>query len=157
VLGGAAANADEGARRIERVLADGSALEKFRQIVAAQGGDPRVCDDPVGVLPPAAPESSAVVARQAGFVVAIDAEAVRRAVVLLGGGRQRKEDRIDPTVGVDVLVKLGDEVREGDVLAVANGRGDLSAAITEVARAYTIGETAPARAPLIQEVLREVG
>src|SRR5262249_61358612 len=106
--------AEGGPRRIERVLADGSALEKFRQIVAAQGGDPRVCDDPVGVLPPAAPESSAVVARQAGFVVAIDAEAVGRAVVLLGGGRQRKEDRIDPTGGVDVLVKLGHEVRDGD-------------------------------------------
>jgi len=155
VLGGAEATPAAGRARIEKVLADGSALEKFRQIVTAQGGNPRVCDDPVKVLPPTAPDNAPVTARRNGFVAVIDAEAVGRAVVLLGGGRQRKEDRIDPTVGVDVLVKLGDEVREGDVLAVANGRGDLSAALAELARAYTVGDAAPPRAPLIQEILRE--
>src|SRR5262249_7172390 len=76
VLGGVAATASDGARRIEAVLRDGSALEKFRQIVAAQGGDPRVCDDPAKVLPRTAPDEAPVVARRNGTVVAIDAEAV---------------------------------------------------------------------------------
>jgi pyrimidine-nucleoside phosphorylase len=153
LLGGAARTPEEGALRIEQVLGDGSALEKLRQIVVAQGGDPRVCDDPQALLP-VAPDEGPLVAPRDGHVVAIDAEAIGRAVVLLGGGRQKKEDKIDHSVGVDVLVKLGDEVRAGDVLAVAAGRGDLSAAMAELGRAYVIGDAPPARPPLILEVLR---
>ena len=155
LLAGAAATPAAAARRIAAALDDGSALEKMRQIVAAQGGDPRVCDDPVKVLPPVAPVAGPSVARRTGFVTAVDAEAVGRAVVLLGGGRQRKEDTIDPTVGVDVLVRLGDEVEEGDVLAIANGRGDVSAAVAELDRAYTVGDAPPVVPTLILEILRD--
>jgi pyrimidine-nucleoside phosphorylase len=154
VLGGAAATPAEGAARIAAVLDDGSALEKMRQIVRAQGGDPRVCDRPEEVLPARAPDEGRASARRGGFVVAVDAEAVGRAVVLLGGGRQKKEDRIDPSVGVEVLVRLGDAVAEGETLALAHGRGDLGAALAELQRAYVIGDAPVAPPALVQEVLR---
>jgi pyrimidine-nucleoside phosphorylase len=144
-----------GEARIAAVLDDGRALEKFREIVRAQGGDPRVCDDPRAVLE-RAPSETPVPARRAGRIAAIDAEAVGTAVVVLGGGRRRKEDRIDPAVGVTVLVRLGDEVREGEPLAVVHHRGDPSAAAALVAGAYRIEDEAPAPPPLVLEVLREV-
>jgi thymidine phosphorylase len=144
-----------GEARIAAVLDDGRALEKFREIVRAQGGDPRVCDDPRAVLE-RAPSETPVPARRAGRIAAIDAEAVGTAVVVLGGGRRRKEDRIDPAVGVTVLVRLGDEVREGEPLAVLHHRGDPSAAAALVAGAYRIEDEAPAPPPLVLEVLREV-
>jgi pyrimidine-nucleoside phosphorylase len=155
VLGGAAAEAAEGARRIAAVLDDGRALEKMRQIVAAQGGNPEVCDDPTGVLPAAAPDAASVTASKRGFVAAVDAEAIGRAVVLLGGGRLRKDDHIDPSVGIEIETRLGEEVRPGQVLAVLRGRGDLGAALATASAAYTIADAPPAPRPLILEVLRE--
>ena len=155
MLGGVAGSPAEGARRIEAALDDGSALEKMKQIVAAQGGDPEVCEEPTKVLPAPAPDVLPVIARRGGFITAVDTQAVGRAVILLGGGRQRKEDRIDPTVGIEIDVRIGDEVREGQVLALVRGRGDPSAAVATVAHAYTIGEERVAPPPLILEVLRE--
>jgi thymidine phosphorylase len=143
-----------GAARIERALDGGAALEKLREIVAAQGGDPRVCDDPDGVLP-RAPSETPVAARRPGRVRAIDAEAVGTAVVMLGGGRRRKEDRVDPAVGVTVLARLGDEVREGQAIALVHHRGDASAAVAHLLSAYEIGEGDVVVPPLIHDVLRE--
>src|SRR5262249_20739250 len=100
----ALAGVEGGPPRIARALQGGAALEKMREIVRAQGGDARVCDDPAAVLP-RAPHETAVRARRGGRVAAIDAAAVGTAVVVLGGGRRRKEDRVDPAVGVSVLAR----------------------------------------------------
>jgi pyrimidine-nucleoside phosphorylase len=155
-LGGAMldlAGVVDGERQIAAALDSGRALEKWRDIVRAQGGDPRVCDAPDEVLP-RAPEETPVRARRDGVVVRIDAEAVGTAVVLLGGGRGRKEDAVDHAVGVRVERRLGDAVREGDVLAVAQHRGDASAACARLAAAYTIGDGPLTPPPLVHEVLQ---
>ncbi|NUR55040.1 MAG: thymidine phosphorylase, partial [Acidobacteria bacterium] len=89
----------DGARAQQRVraaIADGSGFEKLKQIVANQGGDPRVIDDPTRM--PSAPDRDGVQAARDGFVAAIDAELVGRAAVLLGAGRDRLDAAIDPGV-----------------------------------------------------------
>jgi pyrimidine-nucleoside phosphorylase len=152
----ALAGIDDGAARIARALDDGSALEKFRQIVAAQGGDPRVCDAPEQVLPQA-PEHFDMIAQQAGVLTAIDAEAIGNAVVVLGGGRRKKEDAVDPAVGVSVLAKLGQRVERGQVFARLHHRDNptVSRAMQLVHEAFRLDADAAERpaAPLVLEVV----
>jgi pyrimidine-nucleoside phosphorylase len=110
-LGGVVRHAAEGATRIERALADGSALEVFRKVVAAQGGDPRVCDSPDSVLPCAQHRDE--LGLPPGRVVAIDSEALGIAGVLLGAGRRTKDDVIDPAAGLVVDARLGQVIERG--------------------------------------------
>ncbi len=114
-LGGKVEDLPAGEAMIARALDDGSAAERFRLVVAAHGGDPRVVDDP-GRLP-GAPEVQAVLAPHDGLLVAIDAYAVAVAALRLGAGRLRKEDAIDPRVGFVLCCKPGDAVRRGEPLA----------------------------------------
>jgi pyrimidine-nucleoside phosphorylase len=154
VLGGAAKTEHDGGELIARALDDGRALEKFRQIVAAQGGDPRVCDNPRAILPQA-PARTEVFAAHAGLIGAIDAEAVGMAGLVLGGGRRRKEDAIDPAVGVTVHVRLGDRVDDRPIATLHHREGgDVAAAVELLRNAYTIGDVPPPDAPLIMEILR---
>ncbi|HEX2686786.1 MAG TPA: thymidine phosphorylase [Kofleriaceae bacterium] len=111
VLGGVARDPDDGRARIEQVLADGSALEVFRRVVAAQGGDPRVCDSPGSVLPKA--RSRDELALPAGRITAIDSEALGIAALILGAGRRTKDDTIDPAAGLVVDAYLGEQVEPG--------------------------------------------
>jgi thymidine phosphorylase len=111
VLGGVAKSAAEGRTRIEKVLRDGSALDVFRKVVAAQGGDPRVCDSPGSVLPK--PVARDELGLPAGRIVSIDSEALGIAALILGAGRRTKEDTIDPAAGLVVDAYLG-EVIEPD-------------------------------------------
>jgi len=111
VLGGVARDPAEGAARIERALGDGSALEVFRKLVAAQGGDPRVCDSPGSVLP--RPAHRDELALPPGRVVAIDVEALGIAALLLGAGRRTTDDRIDPAAGLVVDAYQGELIEPG--------------------------------------------
>jgi thymidine phosphorylase len=111
VLGGVAKTADEGRTKIDKALADGSALDVFRKVVEAQGGDPRVCDSPGSVLPK--PKHRDELHLRRGRVVAIDSEALGIAALLLGAGRRTKEDTIDPSAGLVVDAYLGEELEEG--------------------------------------------
>src|SRR5512140_2830534 len=111
VLGGVAADAAHGRAMIEKALADGSALEVFRKVVAAQGGDPRVCDSPGSVLPK--PKSRDELVLRPGRIVAIDSEALGIAALILGAGRRTKEDGIDPAAGLVIDAYLGEIVEPG--------------------------------------------
>jgi pyrimidine-nucleoside phosphorylase len=111
VLGGVARDPAEGRARIAGVLADGSALEVFRRLVAAQGGDPKVCDSPGSVLPRAARRDE--LGLPPGRVVAIDSEALGIAALILGAGRRTKEDTIDPAAGLVVDAYLGEVIEPG--------------------------------------------
>ena len=93
----------------------GAALAKLRAMVAAQGGDPAVIDDPSGF--PAAAYEHDVVCMQDGWLYATDTEKIGIAAVLLGAGRETKESVIDPAAGIRLLKKAGDPVKKGDVLA----------------------------------------
>lgn len=100
----------------ERAVESGDALRKFREMVGAQGGNTAWIDDPE--LFPRAPFSRIVRARQDGFIGHMDAEGYGTAALLLGAGRQKKEDPVDHSAGIRILKKTGDEVSEGDGIAV---------------------------------------
>jgi thymidine phosphorylase len=111
VLAGVAKDQAEGRARIEKVLADGSALEVFRKVVAAQGGDPRVCDSPGSVLPKATHRTELTL--PPGRIVSVNSEMLGMAALILGAGRIVKEDIIDPAAGVVVDAYVGEVIEPG--------------------------------------------
>lgn len=115
LLGGRAESGDEARRVLTGLLEAGKALEKFKELVREQGGNVEVLDKPD--LLPQARYSHEVKAPETGYVAAIDAAAVGRAAMLLGAGRQTKEDEIDPAAGVVLIKKPGERVRPGDTVA----------------------------------------
>jgi pyrimidine-nucleoside phosphorylase len=121
--------------RADRALDDGSALERFASLVEAQGGDPRVADDPGAVLP-RAPVVVPLVASGTGFVRAVDAELIGRAAVALGAGRMTKAEPVDPAVGIVVRPKIGDPVEKGTPIGEVHARAP--AAATEAAAAVSL-------------------
>ncbi|MEO8842909.1 MAG: thymidine phosphorylase [Kofleriaceae bacterium] len=162
VLGGVAANPLEGRKQIEAALADGSALEVFRKVVEAQGGDPRVCDSPGSVLPK--PKHRDELGLPPGRITSIDSEALGIAALILGAGRRTKDDVIDPSAGLVVDAYLG-EIVEHDAppqitlhhsLAPEDGRVAEARAMIE--RAFVIQPAdqslLPPRTTRILEVIR---
>ncbi len=158
-LGGVVADPLAGQARIARALDDGSALACLRRVVAAQGGDPAVCDHPERVLPQAARQVP-VTAPRAGAIAAIAAEDVGMAALVLGAGRRTKDDVIDPAVGVMMACRPGDRVAAGQPLATLHTNlGDDDPRVAEAIRrlqgAITIADHAPApAASRVLEVLR---
>lgn len=116
VMGGAAECIPAGEAAASRALADGSALATFRAWVAAQGGDPRVADDPGGVLPRPA-VSEVLRAPSSGYLQGMDAEEVGRAACALGAGRDVKGAAIDPAAGVELHVRVGRPIEAGQAVA----------------------------------------
>jgi pyrimidine-nucleoside phosphorylase len=108
-------------------IGSGEALERFRAMVQAQGGDPRVVDDPEGVLP-AAPVREPLLADRSGTVAAFEAEEIGLASVDLGAGRLRKGDPIDPAVGIVVHPKIGDRLEAGTPIGEVHARDREAAA-----------------------------
>ena len=156
LVGGAAADLASARDRCRRAIADGSALERFRRVIAAQGGEPRVCDDPAGILP-RAHDMVSFRADRAGFVTRLRAWPVGQASMLLGAGRQTVDSRIDPAAGIVLVRKEGDAVVAGDVIAElhfnpAHAAG-VPAALDLIGEACTIGPTAAPRRPLIVDRL----
>jgi pyrimidine-nucleoside phosphorylase len=111
---------------VERALDGAAAAEAFGAMVEAQGGDRRVVDEPWGVLP-RAPVQRAV-ASPSGYLAAVDAEALGRAAAILGAGRMKKGDQIDPAVGIEFFPKIGDRLQEGQEIAVVHARNAEAAA-----------------------------
>jgi pyrimidine-nucleoside phosphorylase len=112
---------DEARVRAERAIDDGAALERFRAMVAAQGGDPRVVDDPVAVLP-RAPVVAPLIVDRSGTLAAVDAQEIGLASAALGAGRMRKGDPIDPAVGLVLRAKVGDELVTGEPIGEVHAR-----------------------------------
>lgn len=139
MLGGVAADVTEAEAKLRAVVADGRALEKFRAIVTAQGGDARVVDEPERL--PQAKLQVELAATVPGDVTDVDAMEVALAALRLGAGRARAEDRIDHAVGVADLVKRGETVAAGDRLCTihANDPAALDAARALLAQAIVIG------------------
>lgn len=137
-------------QRIDEVISSGAALERFERMVAAHGGDPRVIED--RSLLPWAPEHHELLAQRSGFVTRCDARQIGVAAMRLGAGRTRKEDDIDHGVGIELVAKLGEEVVEGDVLAILTHRpGDIEPAVDLAASAWVIDEEPPPSLTLIHE------
>jgi pyrimidine-nucleoside phosphorylase len=153
-LGGAVSGLEEGRRRIRAAMTDGSGLAKFREMVAFQGGDPAVADEPDRL--PTARFTEPVAADRDGFVVRVDTEKVGMACVLLGGGRRRKEDAIDPAVGFRIHARLGSRVRKGEPLVSVHhqGGGSLAEVTETILAAYGIADLPVPAGPLVIETIR---
>jgi pyrimidine-nucleoside phosphorylase len=149
MLGRVADDPADAERKVRDAIASGAGLERFRRIIEQQGGDPHVVED-YGRLP-AAPERHVMTAPRTGFLTSLDAELIGRASVVLGAGRDRVDDSIDPAVGIMVVAKPGAELRAGDAVLELHfrdrDRRDLAAGLA--ARAIQIGESRPNGSPLI--------
>ncbi len=138
-LAGRVADSTEGVELAAQAIADGSAWRKFRALVAAQGGDVRFVDEPDRL--PRAPLVEPIPAPTDGYLQKVDAAQVGMAVVDLGGGREKKGDPIDHSVGVIVHYKVGDRVQKGTPLCTihASDRVRLERARVRLLEAHTIG------------------
>jgi pyrimidine-nucleoside phosphorylase len=105
---------------VAKALDTGAAAEAFGLMVEAQGGDRRVVDDPWAVLPRATVQQA--VASPSGYLAAVDAEALGRAAAILGAGRMKKGDPIDPAVGIEFFPKIGDRLEEGQEIGIVHAR-----------------------------------
>ncbi|HEX6262391.1 MAG TPA: thymidine phosphorylase [Actinomycetota bacterium] len=141
---------DEGRDRARTALRDGSALESFRRMVEAQGGDSRVVDDPEGVLP-GAPVIEPLTSAGEGWLGKVDAEEVGKASVMLGAGRLKKGDPIDPAVGIVFHTKIGDRVERGEPMGEIHARDEEAAAeaADRVRAAMTFSESEVEPPPLL--------
>jgi len=136
-------------------LATGKALEKFRDIITAQGGDPAVIEHPEKL--PRAGHVKEVAAVEGGYVTFMDAEKIGLAAMVLGAGRKTKEDEIDPAAGLIVNKKIGETVKKGEILVEmhTNDPAALERAEELVYRAYGIGWKKAKPLPLVLEILRD--
>jgi len=154
VLTGAAASAEAAHKLLDEKLASGEAFEKFKEMVALQGGDISVLDD-VSKLPQAKIVEP-LVANSAGFVAEVDADKIGRAVLILGGGRVQFTDSIDPAVGISKICKIGDKIEIGQELLTlhANDSKKLEEAQAMAKAAVVICSEAVEPPKLIVETIR---
>ena len=138
---------------------DGSAWTKFRQFVAAQGGDVRAIDEPTRL--PRAPLIEPLIAPVSGYLARLDAREVGYTVVELGGGRAKKGDPVDPAVGVVLAerCKVGSRVEAGEPLLWVHARTSeaLAAALARLGQAYSITDAPVATPPVIHRIIRTTG
>ena len=153
LLGGLAADESAARVRLAEALRSGAALEKLRELVAAQGGDARAVDDPA--LLPTAPVQMSVLSEVSGYVNHIDADQVGRVCLHLGGGRAEKDSVIDLSVGVQLHKKVGDRVERSEELAVIHAASEEKAAeAAEMLRGcYHIAEQVPLRGEFVKGVV----
>lgn len=153
-IGGRAESFEEGKETARQVLSDGRALEKFRQMVRCQGGDDRIVEEPERMG--SSRYSRDVLAGRTGFIAETDTREIGRASQHLGAGRLRKEDEIDFTAGIRMHVRIGNFVKEGDVLATLYGadsrRLEEAEIILEAAIRISAEPTAPPK--LIQKIIQ---
>jgi pyrimidine-nucleoside phosphorylase len=152
-LGAAAKSLEEGKRRSVELIASGKALEKFRQMIELQGGDPRVVDN-VKILPQAK-HTTQVSATKSGHVASMQCEQIGTACVILGGGRERKEDSVDPAVGIVLYKKVGDRITAGEPLATIHYNAEAKAqrARQLIEASCDITDDAPSARPLIHKII----
>lgn len=144
---------DDCFKMAKNALDDGSALEKFKQIIAAQGGNEGCCDD-YSLLP--LPSNGVdFKASNSGYIVRVDCEAYGLAALALGAGRNKKEDNIDHSAGIYLYKKTGDHVDKGDVIARLYSSSNMyDQAISILDKATVIGEDKPDSVPMIMDIIK---
>ncbi len=157
-LGHAAKSVTEGKQRSAELISSGAALERFRQMVELQSGDPRVVDD-LQILPQSQ-HTMEVLSRKPGYLTSMQCEQIGTACVILGGGRERKEDSVDPSVGIVLHKKVGDTVSSGEPLATIHYNAEYLAerARQLIAQSCEVSESAPtSKRPLVHRVIGKSG
>jgi pyrimidine-nucleoside phosphorylase len=153
VLAGVAPDDTDADRRVRAALASGAGLEKFRAVIAQQGGDPRVIDD--YSLLPMAKSTVDWTAPRSGFITAMHAGLVGRAAVALGAGRDRIDAGVDHSVGIEVIAPIGTLVRAGDpVLRLSSDdAGKVATARLLLDQAVEIDDLAPPVHAMVIDVI----
>jgi len=156
-LGGVAATVADGQQQSAQLISSGAALEKFRRMVELQGGDVRAIDDTKKL--PQAKLSMPVKSATAGRVMAMQCEQIGTACVILGGGRERKEDSVDPAVGIVLHKRVGDRVDAGEPLVTIyyNDESKAQRARNLLEQSCEIGVAPPAKRPLVHRIIGETG
>ncbi len=152
-VSGKADSLDEGRALAREALQSCRALGKAKEWFHAQGGSLSVFDHEDWAV---APHTYAIHADQEGWVARVDAEIVGQAVVDLGGGRKRKADEIDPTVGVVLSVEVGSKIGKGDLLATIHSGQPNPEALTDVRNAIQISAAPAAERPVILATDRDL-
>ena len=154
-LAGITETAEEGEARMREAIASGAGLQKLKEMIAAQGGNPAVCDD-VKLLPQAAVIRTAVCGK-AGYVQKMDTEALGLASQAMGAGRETMEDQLDYSVGYVLKVRLGDRVEADTPLVELHAKNEADAAQAEAAikAAIRIGPEPAEKPPLFYAVITE--
>jgi pyrimidine-nucleoside phosphorylase len=152
-LGGKCAKVSEGREIAAELIANGRARDKFREIIRLQGGDAGVVDDPARL--PKAKQTAKAPSMKAGYITAIRCEQVGIASMLLGGGREKKEDSVDPAVGIVLEKKVGDEVKAGSTLCTIhfNSEERKGEALAMLGTSFEIGPNKPAARPLVRRII----
>jgi pyrimidine-nucleoside phosphorylase len=153
VLGGRTKSVNEGRDLAVEMIVSGRARDTFRQVVKLQGGDAKIVDDPS--LLPQAKHTARLPAKRDGYVTAIHCEQVGIASMTLGGGREKKEDSVDPGVGLVLERKIGDAVKAGENLCTVHYNLDarLVPAMRLLAESFEIGDRAPVQLPLVRKII----
>ncbi len=152
-----ASDYEDGVRRIKEALESGAALEKFKEFVVNQGGDSRVAED-YSLLPKAA-HTVEIKSEKTGFIEKIEAESVGVSAMILGAGRETKEDELDLSAGIILKKKVGDFVNEGETLAIMhfNRENKLEDAQRRLKNSYIISEEKSEPKKLIYGVVTKDG
>jgi pyrimidine-nucleoside phosphorylase/thymidine phosphorylase len=152
-LGGVSNSVADGKQQSTKLISSGQALEKFRHLLELQGGDARVIDDAKRL--PQARHSMQVFSKKSGYVAAMQCEQIGTACVILGGGRERKEDSVDPAVGIVLHKKVGDRVAAGEALATIYYNAEARAAHARqlIEASCEVADSAPRKRPLVHRVI----
>ncbi len=154
LLGNRVRTLDEGRMLAEEMISSGKGREKFREIIRLQGGNPDVVDDP-GLLPQAS-NKTALKSTGSGFVTGFMCEQIGIAGILLGGGRAKKEDSVDPAVGIVIHKKVGDRVAAGEALCTVhyNSAERMEQASAAILQSYRIEANPAAQTrPLVHRII----
>jgi pyrimidine-nucleoside phosphorylase len=137
---GLAEDIESAVSKAARTIGDGSALEKFREMVKAQGGDEAAIDDPDSIIH--AGITYDLVSEGSGYVAAMDTTGIGIASAELGAGRKTKEDVIDMSAGIWMHKRIGDPVKKGEPICTlyANGKDKLDAGLKALKRCITVGK-----------------
>lgn len=156
-LGGAVKSYKEGKNRLEGILKEGAAFNKFKEMITAQGGNPEVIDRPE--LLPLAKHCNKIKADISGYIQKIDSRLIGESAMLLGAGREKKESEIDLSVGIVLKKKVGSKVNINEDLAEVhyNDSKKLKEAKNKLFSSFVIGDKKPKKLPLILATIRKEG
>jgi len=156
-LGGATRNYEEGKKRLEKILKEGTAFDKFKEMVTAQGGNPEIIDNPE--LLPLAKHCTKIKADLSGYIQKIDSRLIGESAMLLGAGREKKESEIDLSVGIILKKKVGNKVNNNEDLAEVyyNDSEKLKEVKGKLLSSFVIGKKKPQKLPLILATINKDG
>jgi len=156
-LGGATRNYEERKKRLEKILKEGTAFDKFKEMVTAQGGNPEIIDNPE--LLPLAKHCTKIKADLSGYIQKIDSRLIGESAMLLGAGREKKESEIDLSVGIILKKKVGNKVNNNEDLAEVyyNESEKLKEVKGKLLSSFVIGKKKPQKLPLILATINKDG